>query len=249
MSEKILAVAAGHEITEQELNNLISNYPPEQQIYMSNPQAKQQVLEQLIAFHLFHKMAVEEGITKSQEYEEMVEKVKVELASHMAATSVIEGIQISEETEKQFYEENQEMFAEKEQVSAKHILTETEDEINQVAKELKQGLSFEEAAEKYSTCPSKERKGDLGYFTRGQMVPEFEKAAFDGEIGKVIGPVKTQFGFHLILVEDKKEASVRPFEQVQAQLHQQLIQGKQQEAYDAKVRELEKAYGVERKEL
>ena len=68
MSEKILAVAAGHEITEQELNNLISNYPPEQQIYMSNPQAKQQVLDQLIAFHLFHKMAVEEGITASKEY-------------------------------------------------------------------------------------------------------------------------------------------------------------------------------------
>lgn len=247
MSEKILAVAAGHEITEQELNNLISNYPPEQQIYMSSPQAKQQVLEQLIAFHLFHKMAVEEGITKSKEYEEMVEKVKVELASHMAATSVVEGIQISEEAEKKFYEENQEMFAEKAQVSAKHILVETEEQAKQVAEEVEQGLSFEEAAGKYSTCPSKDRGGDLGYFTRGQMVPEFEKAAFEGDIGKVIGPVKTQFGFHLILVEDKKEASAQPFEQVQAQIHQQLIQGKQQEAYDAKIKELEAAYGVERK--
>ena len=105
MSEKILAVAAGHEITEQELNNLISNYPPEQQIYMSSPQAKQQVLDQLIAFHLFHKMAVEEGITKSKEYEELVEKVKVELASHMAATSVVEGIQVTEEAEREFYKE------------------------------------------------------------------------------------------------------------------------------------------------
>ena len=80
------------------------------------------------------------------------------------------------------------------------------------------------------------------------MVPEFEKAAFEGEIGKVLGPVETQFGCHLILVEDKKEASVRPFEEVQAQIHQQLIQGRQQEAYDAKVKELETAYGVERKE-
>lgn len=248
MSEKILAVAAGHEITEQELNQLISNYPPEQQIYMSSPQAKQQVLDQLIAFHLFYKMAVEEGITKSQEYEEMVEKVKVELASHMAATSVVEGIKITEEAERQFYEENQEKFAEKAQVSAKHILVETEELATQIAEEVEQGLSFAEAAGKYSTCPSKERGGDLGYFTRGQMVPEFEKAAFDGEIGKVIGPVKTQFGFHLILVEDKKEGSTRSFEQVQTQIHQQLIQGQQQKAYDAKVKELEAAYGVERKE-
>lgn len=248
MSEKILAVAAGHEITEQELNQLISNYPPEQQIYMSSPGAKQQVLEQLIAFHLFYKMAVEEGITKSQEYKEMVEKVKVELASHMAATSVVEGIKITEEAERQFYEENQEKFAEKAQVSAKHILVETEELATQIAEEVEQGLSFAEAAGKYSTCPSKERGGDLGYFTRGQMVPEFEKAAFDGEIGKVIGPVKTQFGFHLILVEDKKEGATRSFEQVQAQIHQQLIQGQQQKAYDAKVKELETAYGVERKE-
>ena len=249
MSEKILAVAAGHEITEQELNNLISNYPPEQQIYMSSPQAKQQALEQLIAFHLFHKMAVEEGITKSQEYEEMVEKLKVELASHMAATSVVEGIKISEEEEKKFYEDHPETSQEKAQVSAKHILVETKEEAQKVAKELEQGLGFEEAAGKYSTCPSKDKGGDLGYFTRGQMVPEFEKAAFEGEIGTIIGPVETQFGFHLILVEDKKEASVRPFEEVQAKIHQQLIQGREQEGYDAKVKELEASYGVERKEL
>ena len=161
MSEKILAVAAGHEITEQELNQLISNYPPEQQIYMSSPGAKQQVLDQLIAFHLFYKMAVEEGITKSQEYKEMVEKVKVELASHMAATSVVEGIKITEEAERQFYEENQEKFAEKAQVSAKHILVETEELATQIAEEVEQGLSFAEAAGKYSTCPSKER-GEIG---------------------------------------------------------------------------------------
>ena len=248
MSEKILAVAAGHEITEGELNKLISNYPPEQQIYMSSPQAKQQVLEQLIAFHLFHKMAVEDGITKSQEYEEMVEKVKVELASHMAATSVIEGIQVSEEEERKFYQENPDMFQEKAQVSAKHILVETKEQAESIAKEVAQVLNFEEAAKNYSTCPSKDKGGDLGWFTKGQMVPEFEKAAFEGEIGKVIGPVETQFGSHLILVEDKKEASVQPFGQVQAKIHQQLIQGRQQEAYDTKVKELEAAYGVERKE-
>lgn len=248
MSEKILAVAAGHEITEQELNTLISNYPPEQQIYMSSPQAKQQVLDQLIAFHLFHKMAVEEGITKSKEYEELVEKVKVELASHMAATSVVEGIHVSEDDERKFYEEHKEDFQEKAQVRAKHVLVETEGQANQAAEEISQGLGFSEAAAKYSTCPSKEKGGDLGWFGKGQMVPEFEKAAFEGEVGKVIGPVKTQFGYHLILVEDKKEGSVRPFGEVQAQIHQQIVQGKQQEAYNAKVKELEAAYGVERRE-
>lgn len=248
MSEKILAVAAGHEITEEELNNLVSNYPPEQQIYMSSPQAKQQVLEQLIAFHLFHKMAVEEKITESEEYAKMVEKLKIELASHMAATSVVEGIEVTKEAEKIFYEENPDLFETKGQVNAKHILVDTEELANSVAEEIAGGLAFEEAAKKYSTCPSNEKGGDLGYFSKGQMVPEFEKAAFEGEAGKVIGPVKTQFGYHLIRVEDKKEGSVMPFEQVQEQIHQQLVQVKQQEAYSAKVKELEEKYGVERKD-
>lgn len=249
MSEKILAVVAGHEISEKELNDLVKNYPPEQQIYMSNPQAKQQVLEQIIAFHLFHKMAVDEKITESKEYEEMVEKVKVELASHMAATSIVEGVSVEDAEEKAFYEENPDLFAAKPQVSAKHILIDSEEAVKDVSKEIEEGLSFEEAAKKYSTCPSKDKGGDLGYFTKGQMVPEFEKAAFEGEIGKVIGPVHTQFGYHLILVEDKKEGSALPFEQVQGQIHQQLIQNKQQEAYDAKIKELEAKYGVERKEV
>ena len=248
MEEKVLAVAAGHEITEGERNRLISNYPPEQQVYMSSPQAKQDVLEQLIAFHLFHKMAVEEKIIESQEYLDMVEKLKVELASHMAATSVVEHIRVSEEEERSYYQEHQSQFREEGQVSAKHILVDSREQAEEVAKEVEAGLAFEEAARKYSTCPSRDKGGDLGDFSKGQMVPEFEKAAFGGEVGAVIGPVETQFGHHLILVEDKKEASQRPFGQVQEQIHQQLVQARQQEAYQAKVKQLSEAYGVERME-
>ena len=178
----------------------------------------------------------------------MVEKVKVELASHMAATSIMEGIEVTEAEEKAFYEENPSLFEAKAQVSAKHILVDSKEQADSVAKEVEDGLAFEEAAKKYSSCPSKDKGGDLGYFSKGQMVPEFEKAAFEGEIGKMLGPVQTQFGYHLILVEDKKEGSAVPFEQAQGQIHQQLMQAKQQQVYDAKVKELEENYGVERKE-
>lgn len=248
MNEKILAVSAGHEITEQELNDLIANYPPEQQIYLSDPNAKKEILEQLIGFHLFTKMAEEEKIKESKEYKETLAKMENELASHMAATSVIEKVTVEEDEARAYFDQNPAQFTADAQVKAKHILVDGEETAKQVAKEIANGKSFEDAAKEYSTCPSGEKGGDLGYFGKGQMVPEFEKAAFEGEIGKVLGPVETQFGCHLILVEDKKEASVRPFEEVQAQIHQQLIQGRQQEAYDAKVKELETAYGVERKE-
>lgn len=247
MSEKILAVAAGHEITKEELDALIRNYPPEQQMYLSDPRARDQVLEQLIAFHLFAKLAEEEKIMESQEYKVMIEKMKVELASHMAATRVIEGIRVTEEEERAFYDQNKSRLGQGERVSAKHILVDTQEQAEQAAKEIAQGKSFEDAAKEYSTCPTKDKGGDLGFFSRGQMVPEFEKAAFEGELHQVIGPVKTQFGYHLIRVEEKQKASIPEFDQVKEQIHQQLIQEKQQEAYGAKVAELTKKYGVEKK--
>lgn len=247
MNEKILAVAAGHEITEKELNNLIANYPPEQQIYLSNPQAKDDLIEQLIGFHLFAKMAEEEKIKESPEYKETLEKMKNELASHMAATSVIEKVTIDEGEIQRYYAENPKQFVAGARVCAKHILVDEEEQAQKIAKELAEGKAFEEAAREYSTCPSAEKGGDLGYFGRGQMVPEFEKAAFEGEIGKVLGPVKTQFGFHLILVEDKKEEKTVSYEEIKDNLYSQLLQQKKQEAYANAVKDLETKYGVDRK--
>lgn len=247
MSDKILAVAAGHEITEVELEALIRNYLPEQQVYMSNPQAKQEVLEQLISFHLFAKMAEEEKIMETEEYKTMIEKMKIELASHMAATKSIENIKVDDGEEKIYYENNKEKFVSEMQAKAKHILVDSEEKAEKIAKELADGKKFEDAAKEYSTCGSKENGGDLGYFNRGQMVPEFEKAVFEGEIGKLIGPVKTQFGYHLIIVDNKTGGEQVAYEQIKDKISTQLLQEKQKKAYDEKVKELTEKYGVERK--
>lgn len=247
MSEKILAVSAGHEITEKELNDLIANYPPEQQIYLSNPQAKSELLEQLIGFHLFSKMAEVEKIKESKEYKDTLAKMENELASHMAATSVIDKVTVEDKEVKDYYEANKAQFVAGAQVKAKHILVDEEEQAKNIAKELAEGKNFEDAAKEYSTCPSKDKGGDLGYFGKGQMVPEFEKAAFEGEIGKVIGPVKTQFGYHLIVVDDKKEEKTVDFEEIKDKLYDQMLQQKKQTVYMDTVKELEAKFGVERK--
>ena len=91
------------------------------------------------------------------------------------------------------------------QVRAAHILVPSEEQANEIKNKIANGeMSFEEAAIKYSLCPSKAQGGDLGYFGRGMMVKEFEVASFDGEIGEITNPVKTQFGWHLINIIDKK---------------------------------------------
>ena len=88
-------------------------------------------------------------------------------------------------------------------VKAKHILVDTKSQALQIKNDIEEGGSFDYYARRYSKCPSGRNGGGLGYFGRGQMVPEFEKAAFEGKIGEVSEPVKTQFGWHLIMVEDK----------------------------------------------
>ena len=85
-------------------------------------------------------------------------------------------------------------------VRAKHILVDTENEAWALKSRITEGEDFDKLAKQYSKCPSKEKGGDLGYFNRGQMVPEFEKVAFETPIGGVSDPVKTRYGWHIIKV-------------------------------------------------
>lgn len=117
-----------------------------------------------------------------------------------------------------------------EEVRARHILVKTEDEAKAVIKELGEGKDFAELAKAKSTDPNKSDGGDLGYFKKGMMVPEFETAAFamnKGDVSKE--PVKTQFGFHVIKVEDKRKAPPPEFEQVKDQVKQIVLRDKYME--------------------
>jgi len=90
------------------------------------------------------------------------------------------------------------------QARASHILVKTEDEANRLMKRINEGEDFADVAKRFSKCPSGKNGGDLGWFGKGQMVPEFEKVAFENDAGKMVGPIKTQFGFHVIKITGKK---------------------------------------------
>jgi peptidyl-prolyl cis-trans isomerase C len=114
-----------------------------------------------------------------------------------------------------------------EEIHARHILVKTEDEAKTIIKELDAGKDFAELAKAKSTDPNKSDGGDLGYFKKGQMVPEFETAAFALEKGKYSEtPVKTQFGYHVIKVEDKRIAPPPPFDKVKEQVKQVVMRDK-----------------------
>lgn len=90
------------------------------------------------------------------------------------------------------------------QVKASHLLVATKEEVEDIQKQIEAGADFAELAQKHSKCPSGQNGGDLGFFGKGQMVPEFEEAAFSLAVGEMSGPIQTQFGWHLLKVYDQK---------------------------------------------
>jgi peptidyl-prolyl cis-trans isomerase C len=128
------------------------------------------------------------------------------------------------------YDERVKSIPVEQEVRASHILEKTEDEAKNVVKELQAGGDFAELATKYSLDRGGASGGDLGYFTRGQMVKPFEDAVFALEKDKLSEPVETQFGWHIIRVDDKRERQPPSFEEVKDQISASLIQAKLQGA-------------------
>lgn len=243
MSEKVLAKVAGREITEAEFQTYLQGVPREQQAYVSNPQYRDQYLEQLISLHMFAQLGEDEGLEESEEFQKVLESARRDILAQLAMRNILKDVTVSDDELKVYYEANQKQFEKGATVGAKHILVDTEEACKEILEMIRKNeKTFEEAAQEFSTCPSKAKGGDLGEFGRGQMVKEFEDAAFDAQIGQVVGPVKTQFGHHLIKVEKKNEAQTTSFEEVKGQIYQQLLGQKQNDKYAAKVQELKEKY-------
>ena len=146
MDNKVLAVVAGVEITQNDLEEIIMRYPEDKRGYFNNEQGKKQLLEQIIAFELFNKFGLENNLDETEEYKKEIEKVK----------KVLSDLVITNEDMKKYYEQNKAQFKKPETISAKHILVSDIEEANSIKEELNNNsISFEEAAKKYSTCHEK----------------------------------------------------------------------------------------------
>jgi peptidyl-prolyl cis-trans isomerase C len=145
----------------------------------------------------------------------------------------------TDEAMKKVYDDASKQITGEQEVHARHILVETEDEAKEVEKELKAGADFAELAKKKSKDPGASDGGDLGFFTKDQMVPEFSAVAFSLQPGQISDPVKTQFGWHIIKVEEKRDRKAPDFDQVKGQI-ETYVTRKAQADYVAKLRETAK---------
>lgn len=244
MENKVLAVVNGNEIKQSDVYSLMQNLGQNAMRFQS-PEGQKQLLDQLIMEQMLHDDAVQTGIDQEAEFIAALDQMKKSLLSQYAVNKLLNPITVSEEEAKAYFEAHKDEFKAKESATASHILVPTEEEANNILDEINNGLDFADAARKYSTCPSKDAGGVLGEFGRGQMVPEFENAVFNMAVGEISKPVQTQFGFHIIKVTEKKDASDVNFESVADQVKRVCVANKQNATYMAKQDELKGKYTIE----
>jgi len=186
------------------------------------------------------KMADDDGFKRRLAY--LRNKLLMETMLHAEAKTAVNDAAMQK-----VYDEAAKQMAGEKEVRARHILVETEDEAKAVVAELKKGTDFAELARLKSKDPGAAAEGgDLGNFTKDQMVPEFAETAFKLDKGQLSDPVKTQFGWHVIKVEDKRDRPVPPFEQVKDQIETYVVRKAQAETISklrqsAKIERLDKA--------
>lgn len=216
---QVVATVGKATITKSDIDSMLK--PQHMTFDKLNKKQQEQLVGKLIERELLFNVAHKAGVEKDEAYLKALKKFEKDLAIRIWMDKVYERTLISDSEANKYYQENKDMFKRPAQVHARHILVKDEKEATAIANKLKNlkgdalKKKFIELAKEKSTGPSGPKGGDLGYFSKGQMVKPFEEAAFALKVGEVTPkPVKTQFGYHIIYLEDKKPAGVAPFEQV-----------------------------------
>lgn len=251
-SAAVLATVNGDEITSEEVKKVMMEGT--QGRFDSLPADKQnelrhRVIEGLISQELVYDDAKKTGVLESKEYKHeydvLLNRLKVQLAAKMWEQEQFDAIKVDDKEVKNYFDNNPDEFVDKEKIHARHILLRTEAEANALIKSMK-GLSGEKLKNEFiaqakskSVGPSAARGGDLGYFPRGQMVPSFNDAAFAMKPGTISSsPVQSQFGYHVIYIEDRRAAKKLGFDAVKNFIEERLKMDKFKTIMDKKMASL-----------
>jgi parvulin-like peptidyl-prolyl isomerase len=226
LSAKTYATVNGEKIEDSDIAAILSVLPGTKFNDLQKDQQKK-VIEQAIEKRLLADKAMKSGIENEKIYQETLAKMKKDLALEIWMKKQFDAQKVSEAEIKDFYKKNSQMFKQPEMAKAKHILVKSEADAKKIIASLKKAKdvkkTFVKLAAEKSTGPSGPSGGELGWFDRSKMVKPFADAAFALKKGSFTKkPVKTQFGYHVIYLEDKKKAQSVSLEKAKKSIEQQL---------------------------
>jgi peptidyl-prolyl cis-trans isomerase C len=224
---KVLATIDGAPITEEDVNDALQDIGPGLPQKLEGPARQRYVLDYLIDMRLVAKQAAADKMDASPAFARKMAYYHDKLAMEALLTDVASKA-ATDEAEHKAYDEAAKAQPPVPEIHARHILVPTEEEAKAALARVKNGEDFAKVATELSKDPGSEG-GDLGWFTKDRMVPEFADAAFKLEPGQISDPVKSQFGWHIIKVEEKRIKSFPTFEQVKDQAARYVVQKAQAE--------------------
>jgi len=240
--ETILSSFNGQTITLGEFNLLWDQIPENNKLQLT----KSNVLDQIISEKLLIQEAKNRGLEQDKDVLEQIKNTTEQiLVQSLIEKEIIGKVKVDDQEALTYYEENKDNFITKEQVYLYNILVETEEVAKDILEKLKSGVDFIEIAKEKSTGPSAAQGGDLGYISKGDLIPEIENVVFALEIGNISDIIKSQYGFHILKVTDKKPEVLKTFEEVKEEIVPTLLSTKQKEAFDNLLEELKSQVTIE----
>jgi peptidyl-prolyl cis-trans isomerase C len=228
----VLAEVNGATITDADFYKEQENLPPYLKPMTETPEGRKEMLDTMVVRELIMQQAQKDGIDKSPAVAAKLEDLKKRvIVEAFLKKKVEESANVSDADLQAFYKKNEDKFKTGDQIRASHILVKTEPEAKEIEKQLKAGASFEDLAKKHSIDGAAAKGGDLGWFGKGSMLPDFENVAFGLKEGATSGIVKTKFGYHIIKATGKRPAGTRSFEEVKDQIKAAMGPEKQQETF------------------
>ncbi len=252
---RVIASVGEYKLTVDEFKQQIDSLPPQfKAVIAQNKDFRKRFVERWIDMTLMSIKAKKLGLDKDPDVQKRLMQLKRALLAQEVSKRFIEDkLTVTEDELKKFYDAHKDEYKEGEKVKARHILIKVpagaSDEAwekarkkaIEIKKRLEKGEDFSELAKKFSDDPgTKDKGGELGYFGKGRMVPEFEKTAFSLNKGEISEPVKTIFGWHIIQVEDKKKARIKGFNEVKFLLTQKAKQEKKKRLQDELLKDIKK---------
>ena len=238
--KKTVATVDGAVITSADIDFGIADFGQQLQ-RIPETERRRVVLDILIDMQLFANAAKKDGLEENAWYTDRIAFLKVRALRNLYFIEKIDK-QVTDDVIKARYDKVMAETKPEEEARARHILVKSEDEAKAIIKELADGKDFAELAKEKSTGPSGKDGGDLGYFTKARMVKPFAEAAFAMEVGAFSQePVKTQFGWHVIKLEDKRAKPLPTFESLRDELRTQLVR----ETFNTVLTDLKKTAKIE----
>lgn len=244
MSEnKLLAEVNGKKIYEDDVFHLLAGIEDKQRF--NSKEGFNILTDELVNQELILQNAKENNFDQEDEFRQRLEEVKNDMLKNYAMHKIFNEVTINDDEVLDYYNKNKDTLFSPTTYTASHILVEDENKANKILEEIENGLEFGQAAKKYSIDPSKDNGGSLGTFPKGVMVPEFQEGLDKLSIGEVSKPVKSQFGYHLIKLDDKK-INEQNFEDIKDNVRSTYEMIKRQEKYLELVNDLYKKSEVKK---